>query len=156
VTGYAVIDSDGRRSLHVESGCIRLDADQELSVRLGEIFQAITALIERLHPCDLAIESAFVSRNVASALKLGQARGAAICAGVTHGLQVSEYAPRLVKQAVVGSGAADKEQVQLMVRLLLNLSHAPAADQGDALAVALTHAHSFQLNRRLAAQGASA
>lgn len=156
VTGYAVIDSDGRRSLHVESGCIRLAADQEMSLRLGEIFRAITALIERLHPSEMAIESVFVSRNAASALKLGQARGVAICAAVTRGLRVSEYAPRLVKQSVVGSGAADKEQIQHMVRLLLNLSRAPTADQGDALAVALTHAHSFQLDRRLAVQGAMA
>jgi crossover junction endodeoxyribonuclease RuvC len=98
---------------------------------------------------ELAIEEVFMAKNASSALKLGQARGAAICAATSQGLEVSEYSARGVKLAVVGSGSADKTQVQHMVRMLLGLSAAPGADQADALAVALAHAHSFQLNQRL-------
>lgn len=153
VTGYGIIDSDGRKSSHIASGCIRLDTEKPVPWRLGDIFTELKVIIEKFQPRELAIEQVFVSKNAGSALKLGQARGAAICAGVTRGLEVSEYSPRTVKQAVVGSGGADKEQVQHMVRLILKLQQAPAADQADALAVALAHAHSFTLNRHLAAVG---
>jgi crossover junction endodeoxyribonuclease RuvC len=151
VTGYAVIDSDGNRSIHIESGCIRLSGDAEMSFRLGEIFQSISSIIQRCCPTELAIEDIFMSKNASSALKLGQARGAAICAAVTNGLNVSEYAPRAVKQAVVGTGGADKEQVRHMVKMLLQLDQELAADQSDALAVALAHAHSAGMESRLAA-----
>jgi crossover junction endodeoxyribonuclease RuvC len=140
VTGYGIIDSDGIRSQHVTSGCIRVEADA-FPERLGRIFQQVNELIEQYRPGEVAIEQVFVARNAASALKLGQARGAAICAAVHRGLAVSEYTPRAIKQAVVGTGGADKEQVQYMIRLMLNLADSPAADAADALAVALGHAH---------------
>lgn len=154
VTGYAVIDSDGNRSIHIESGCIRLPTDTEMSLRLGEIFQSISHIIQRCRPTELAIEDVFMSKNASSALKLGQARGVAICAAVTNGLSVSEYAPRAVKQAVVGAGGAEKSQVEHMVKMLLRLDQELAADQSDALAVALAHAHSAGMESRLATLGA--
>lgn len=141
VTGYGVIASDGVRSIHVASGCIRV-ADQEFPRRLGEIFHQISAIVSEYGPQEMAVEQVFMAKNPSSALKLGQARGAAICAGVVAGLPVSEYTPRMIKQSVVGTGSADKEQVVHMVRRILNLDDKLALDQADALAVALSHAHS--------------
>jgi crossover junction endodeoxyribonuclease RuvC len=140
ITGYGIIDSDGRRSVHVASGCIRMQ-DKMLPERLGAIFRGVAELVTLHRPEEMAIEEVFMAKNAAAALKLGQARGAAICAGVNAGLPVSEYAPRSIKQAVVGAGGADKEQVQHMVQRILGLSEKLAADQADALAVALCHAH---------------
>ena len=149
ITGYGLIDSDGVRSRHLDNGCLRVHED-EFPARLGRIFAGVAALIEDYGPEELAIEQVFVSKNVASAMKLGQARGAAICAAVTRGLPVHEYSPRSIKQAVVGTGGADKTQVQHMVRMLLNLDSEPASDAADALAVALAHAHTRATNQRLA------
>jgi crossover junction endodeoxyribonuclease RuvC len=153
VTGYAVIESDGRRSRHLDSGSLRLDTKVEASARLGEIFIHLSGLIERYQPQELAIEDIFVSKNASSALKLGQARGAAICAAAVQGLTVYEYAPRAVKQAIVGHGAADKIQVQHMVKRILNLNIELAADQADALAVALAHAHGMPFRNQLSKIG---
>lgn len=147
ITGFGVIDSDGRRSTHVDNGCIRL-SDASLSDRLGAIFQEVEALVARHSPEELAIEEVFMARNPASALKLGHARGAAICAAVSHRLPVSEYSARSVKLALVGYGAAGKEQVQDMVRRLLALSESPQADAADALGVALCHAHTRSIPAR--------
>jgi len=141
VTGYGVIDSDGRSSRHVASGCIRSE-NGDFPQRLGGIFRGIREVIETHSPAQVAIEQVFVSKNAASALKLGQARGAAIAAAVTVELPVYEYTPRSVKQALVGSGAADKEQVQHMIRILLSLQQKMGLDESDALAIALCHAHS--------------
>jgi crossover junction endodeoxyribonuclease RuvC len=141
VTGYGIIDSDGMRSRHVASGCIRLEAE-EFSARLGQIYQELTRLIERYQPEEIAIEQVFVAKNPLSALKLGHARGAAICACVVAGLKVAEYTPRMIKQSVVGTGTAEKGQVQHMVGKILGLQEKMASDQADALAVALSHAHS--------------
>lgn len=149
VTGYGIIESDGNRSVHIASGCIHLKQD-ELPQRLGMIFQEVSDLIAVHHPTEMAIEEVFVSKNANSALKLGQARGAAICAGVVAQLPISEYSPRTIKQAVVGSGSAGKDQVQHMVKRLLSLSDDLAADQSDALAVALSHAHMDTTLNRLA------
>ncbi len=139
-TGYGLIDADGSRSVYVASGCLQVSG-AGLPERLGMIFRELSALIEEYAPRELAIESVFMHRNADSALKLGQARGAAICAAVTRDLPVAEYAPREIKQAVVGRGGADKQQVQHMVRVLLKLSDTPRADAADALAVALCHSH---------------
>jgi crossover junction endodeoxyribonuclease RuvC len=152
VTGYGVIESDGINSMHIASGCLRLAAG-ELPARLGEIFNRVTELIATYQPNEMAVEDVFLSKNAASALKLGQARGAAICAGVVAGLEVAEYTPRLIKQAVVGNGGADKDQVQHMVKLLLRLDGKLASDQADALAVALSHAHSGSTLEKLAKAG---
>ena len=141
VTGFGVIDSDGRYSRHVASGVIRT-ADGEFPERLGQIFTGIQEVIRAHRPDQVAIEQVFVAKNAASALKLGQARGAAITAAVTTALPVFEYTPRSVKQALVGTGAADKEQVQHMIRVLLSLGGRMGLDESDALAIALCHAHS--------------
>lgn len=140
-TGYGVIDSDGRRSVHVTHGCITTGGGV-LPERLGQIQRGIADAIGAAEPAEMAVEEVFVHRSAASALKLGQARGAAICAGVAAGLPVYEYPARLVKQSVVGGGGASKRQVAHMVAVLLALEGAaPAEDAADALAVALAHAH---------------
>ena len=140
MTGYGIIDSDGMESRHVDSGCIYVKGDS-LPERLGDIFKSVSEIITEWQPTEMAIEQVFVNKNVDSALKLGQARGAAICAGVEQKLVVSEYAPKEIKSAVVGTGNAAKEQVQHMMTMLLKLEKGLQADQADALAVALCHAH---------------
>lgn len=150
VTGFGIVDSDGRSSRHVDSGCIRMPTG-ELPERLGVIFGGLREVIDRHRPTVMAVEEVFMARNAASALKLGQARGAAICAAVHGGLEVHEYAPRAIKLAVVGTGAAAKEQVQHMIGLMLALEDPPAPDAADALAVALCHAHTQATLSRLPA-----
>jgi crossover junction endodeoxyribonuclease RuvC len=152
ITGYGLIEAIGQEARHVASGCIRTPAG-DLPQRLRVIHAAISELMESYAPAEVAIERVFISRNPDSALKLGQARGAALCA--TFGVQVSiyEYAPRAIKQAVVGQGGADKHQVQHMVKLLLRLERSPAADAADALAVALCHAHLRRTSALLAQAG---
>jgi crossover junction endodeoxyribonuclease RuvC len=140
MTGYGIIDSDGVESRHIDSGCIYVKGD-ELPERLGDIFKCVSEIITEWQPTEMAIESVFVNKNVNSALKLGQARGAAICAGVSQNLKVSEYAPKEIKSAVVGTGNAAKEQVQHMMSMLLKLEQGLQSDQADALAIALCHAH---------------
>lgn len=148
VTGFGVIDSDGRQSRHVCSGCIRTES-KDFSARLGEIYNGIRGVLEEHAPEEVAVEQVFMAANAASALKLGHARGAAVTAVVVCGLPVSEYTPRAVKQALVGTGAAEKEQVQHMIRLLLGVHQPMSLDESDALAVALCHAHSAVNGLRL-------
>ncbi|RMG37838.1 MAG: crossover junction endodeoxyribonuclease RuvC [Gammaproteobacteria bacterium] len=148
VTGFGVIDSDGRASRRVASGCVRTQGT-DFAARLGEIFAALQAVITEHAPQQVAVEQVFVARNAGTALKLGQARGAAIVAAVNQGLPVFEYTPRAVKQALVGRGGADKEQVQHMVRVLLGLHEGMGLDESDALAIALCHAHSHSTLDRL-------
>jgi crossover junction endodeoxyribonuclease RuvC len=140
ITGYGVLNFQSGKASYVASGCIRVNGET-LAEKLGIIFNGVTQLIEQYSPDEFAIEEVFMARNPDSALKLGQARGAAIVAAVTAGLPVSEYAARKVKQAVVGKGSADKAQVQHMVVHLLGLNATPQADASDALAIALCHAH---------------
>lgn len=143
-TGYGVINYLHGRAAYVSSGVIRVDSDLSLPERLKVIFDSVCEVIDHYQPGEMAVEQVFMAKNAASALKLGQARGAAIVAGVSNLLQVSEYEARKVKQSVVGNGAADKFQVQHMVRTLLKLPRAPQEDAADALAVALCHANSHQ------------
>lgn len=150
VTGYGVVDQDGQRLAYVASGCIRAQGDT-LAERLGIILNGVTRIIDEYRPDEMAIERVFMSRNADSALKLGQARGAAICAAVQQSLPVDEYAPREVKQAVTGTGAATKEQVQHMMCVLLSLRGKPPADAADALGIAICHGHHRQSRRRLEA-----
>lgn len=140
ITGYGVIEhgSGGTRAL--AWGDIR-SGEGELPQRLRSIFEQLTVIVAEHAPQEVAVERVFVNKSVDSALKLGQARGAALCAVFGGGAEVFEYAPRQIKQAVVGSGAADKRQVQHMMQVLLKMDCAPAADAADALAVALCHAH---------------
>lgn len=149
ITGIGVIDSDGRYNKHVYSACIRM-GKESFPDRLGIIFRGISEVIQTYQPTQMSIEQVFVSNNPSSALKLGQARGAAICAGVISGLAVHEYSARSVKQSVVGKGSADKDQVQHMVKILLNLSGKIQVDTSDALAVALSHAHNGAYNAKIA------
>ena len=138
VTGYGVVVVDGKRIEYLASGCIKPEKGP-LPKRLGEIYQGVVQLIGE-HGADvLAIEDVFLASNPSSALKLGQARGVAIAAGVAADLEVYEYAARSVKKTVVGTGRASKAQVQHMVRVLLNLPGEPAEDAADALAIAICH-----------------
>lgn len=147
LTGFGVIDVDGNRLICQASGCIKVTG-QELPEKLGVIYTEIQQLCETYNPAEIAIERVFMYRNADSALKLGQARGAAICATVVHGCQVSEYSPSQIKQAVVGKGNAAKTQVQHMIKSILNLSAMPQEDAADALAMAICHSHQrrFQAN----------
>lgn len=138
--GYAVIELRTTSLHYVASGCLRLPAGP-LPPRLHCIYSEISQLIEQHQPGVAAVEEVFVSKNVASAIKLGHARGAAICAIAAAGLAVHEYTPASIKQAVVGNGRADKLQVQHMVKVLLGLQGRLQADAADALAVAICHAH---------------
>lgn len=140
ITGYGLVEACGARCHYIASGCIRIQ-DVPLPGRLQQVYEGIATIIQRYAPQSVGVEQVFMARNADSALKLGQARGAAIVAAVNHGLEVAEYSARQVKQAVVGKGSADKHQVQHMVKSILGLDKTPQADAADALAVALCHAH---------------
>ena len=141
-TGIGIIDVDaGGTSRHVFHVALNLLGNDSFAGRLKQIFDEVGAIVAAYAPHEAAIERVFVAHNPDSALKLGQARGAAICAIVQHGVGMSEYAAREVKLAVVGSGAGDKGQVQHMVGILLGLRERLQADAADALAIALAHAH---------------
>lgn len=148
-TGFGVIDCTVHGERHVASGCIRTGGG-ELSLRLREIYLGVAEVVEQYQPQEVAIERVFVHRNPDSALKLGQARGAALTAVSLSNAVVHEYAPRAIKLAIVGTGAADKAQVAHMIRALLGISGQLGADAADALAVGLCHGHARRLNGRIA------
>lgn len=141
VTGFGVVQMlrNGRLQ-YIASGCVRAPT-VDLADRLKAIYQGINDIVVTYQPTVLAAERVFMARNADSALKLGQARGAALCAGIIAGLPVSEYSATEIKSTIVGRGRADKRQVQHMVRVLLGLDRAPPADAADALACAICHAH---------------
>ncbi|MCV2885551.1 crossover junction endodeoxyribonuclease RuvC [Aestuariibacter sp. AA17] len=143
ITGYGVVKQVGAKMEYVASGCIRVKGE-ELAGRLNQIFNGVSEIIAQYQPQLFAIEQVFMAKNPDSALKLGQARGAAIVAATCAQLPVAEYSARQIKQSVVGKGSADKTQVQHMVMHLLKLSASPQADAADALAVALCHGHTQQ------------
>ena len=141
-TGVGIIEADpGGAVRHVFHGALQLLDNETFPLRLKQIFDDVCAIIAEHHPAEVAIERVFMARNPDSALKLGQARGAAICAAVHSGLPIAEYAAKEIKQAVVGGGSAAKPQVQHMIGILLNMPQKLQADAADALAVAITHAH---------------
>jgi crossover junction endodeoxyribonuclease RuvC len=141
-TGVGIIDVDtAGRSSHVFHAPLVLLGEGDFAARLKRLLQGLTEIIEAHRPDEVAIERVFLARNADSALKLGHARGAAICAVVLRDLPVHEYAAKEIKLAVVGTGAADKQQIQHMVGLMLGLKGKLQADAADALAVAITHAH---------------
>jgi crossover junction endodeoxyribonuclease RuvC len=144
ITGYGVIVKDSGALGYVASGCIR-PREGALPERLKTIFAGVREVIARFSPGEVAVEKVFVNVNPQSTLLLGQARGAAIAAAVSHDLTVAEYTALQVKQAVVGKGHAKKEQVQEMIRRLLRLPGYPSPDAADALACAICHAHGGQL-----------
>jgi crossover junction endodeoxyribonuclease RuvC len=154
ITGYGLIESDGARSFHLTHGHIRVKGES-FPERLGHIHSELVEIINQWQPQEVAIEQVFLSNNPMSALKLGQARGAAITAAVSRQLPVAEYAPRLVKKVVTGSGAADKHQVQTMVKAMLQIESILQVDAADGLAIAICHAHSRNVNAASLSGGAA-
>ncbi len=140
VTGYGVVDAGQSGVRYVTSGCIRV-GNGAMAGRLLEIHRHVTELVDTYTPAEIAIERVFMHRNPDSALKLGQARGAALCGACHTGAPVFEYAPRAIKQTVTGTGAAEKAQVQHMIKALLAVEGRIGSDAADALAIALCHAH---------------
>ncbi len=150
LTGWGIIDVDGNRLRHVAHGVVRVAADQPLALRLNDLYEGISAVIEAQRPMEAAVEETFVNANPNSTLKLGQARGVVVLAPARHGLAVFEYAANLVKKSVTGAGHADKHQIAMMVGRLLPGVEA-TADAADALAVAICHAHHRETTRRIEA-----
>jgi len=146
-TGFGILDLVGDKALYVASGTVK-SLDGDFPDRLKQIFTSMTEIVSEYRPDVVAIESVFMHKNAGSALKLGQARSAALCATFGFEVEVFEYAPREIKLAVVGTGAATKDQVQHMVVALLSLQGIPGSDAADALAAALCHGH----QRRIGAQ----
>ena len=149
-TGWGVIEAQGNRLTHVANGQVKTDAKAPLAARLLEIDTALAAVLAEYRPEAGAVEEVFVHQNGQSTLKLGQARGVCLLALARAGLSVAEYAPTLVKQAVVGTGRAEKAQVQAMLKVLLPGAAPAGADAADALAVAIAHAHLAGTAARLA------
>ena len=147
-TGWGVIRAEGNRLSHIANGQVRTDARAALPERLARLHAALAELVGHHAPGAAADEEVFVNDNPQSTLKLGQARGVVLLAAAQAGVEVGEYAPRLVKKALVGTGAADKAQVHAMVQRLLPASRIAGADAADALAVAITHAHHLASARR--------
>lgn len=150
ITGYGVVEHHSGRLRHIAHGTI-VTGEGDLAQRLRRIHDGLAAVIADTAPAAVAVEDIYVASNARSALKLGQARGVALLAGVLAGLPVFEYTAMQVKSAVVGYGRADKAQVQQMVKTLLALPAAAVTDASDALAVAICHGHSHGLQDRLAA-----
>ena len=144
-----IIEVNGDRVIPVYYDAIKA-GNGEFTERLGIIFTELSSLIREFQPDQAAIETVFVANNAASAIKLGQARGAAVCAAIACDVPVSEYSPRSVKQAIVGRGGADKSQVQHMIGLLLGIQGPIQNDAADALAVALCHQHTSHTLARMA------
>ncbi len=151
-TGYGIIESKGNYNKHIKNGVIKIKA-KTLAEKLKIINSEITTIIKTFEPDEIAIEKVFMHRNADSALKLGQARGAAITACAINDIPLFEYSANQVKQACVGKGHAAKEQVQHMIKILLCLEESPLADAADALAIALCHANSRESLLRM--QGVS-
>lgn len=154
-TGFGVLDFMGDEPTYVASGIVN-SVDGSFPDRLRQIFNAVGEIVVEYRPDVVAIESVFMHKNAGSALKLGHARSAALCATFGYDVEVFEYAPREIKQAIVGTGAATKQQVQHMVISLLNLDAAPSLDAADALAAALCHGHQHRIRRKLSVRGAAA
>jgi crossover junction endodeoxyribonuclease RuvC len=151
-TGWGVIDMSGQHLKYVADGVVKSDATKSLADRLGELWVGLNEVLTRWTPDEAAVEETFVNKNPASTLKLGMARGVVLLAPSQRGLPVAEYSPNLVKKSIVGSGHADKTQVQMMVRRLLPGALATQADAADALAVAICHAHHSATSRALLRQ----
>ncbi|MEE9367885.1 MAG: crossover junction endodeoxyribonuclease RuvC [Pontiella sp.] len=151
-TGVGIIEARGSEMRAVAYGRIRNKPTEPHSRCLENIFNSITELVEQHAPGCAAIEGAFFAKNAKTAMVLGQARGVAIAACAIRGLELTEYSPRSVKSAVVGTGAAQKDQVSKMVMSLLNLSEQPQEDAGDALAIAICHYHQLSLPEELQAK----
>ena len=155
ITGLGVVEHNDGKLVGVASQTLRLGGG-ELSGRLAHIYTTVCELIEQVQPDVVAIEQVFMASNAKAALTLGHARGSAMCAAVNSGMQVHEYSAKQIKQAVVGTGGAGKEQVQHMVRVLLNLSSPPQSDAADALACAICHLHTADMARKFGIEARTA
>jgi len=155
-TGWGVIDSDGVRLGFVACGSVVSDEAAGLGARLRQIFDGLSEVLARLEPREAAIEQTFVNRDAAATLKLGQARGIALLVPALNGIAIAEYAPNAVKKTVIGAGHGDKGQIRAMVKCLLPRASFDSADAADALAIAITHAHSRAWRRIEAHYGARA
>lgn len=153
ITGFGIVDVVGERTTAVDWGSIRTGGEH--SDRLRSIFAGVREIVREYAPTEVAIERVFLSRNADSALKLGQARAAAICATFEANVPIYEYSARHIKNAVVGRGGAEKDQVQRMVQMILGLEQALAADAADALAAAICHANERTMRDVLEAAGGS-
>lgn len=145
-SGWGVIEVEGNKLVHIASGAVTSDAKASLAERLSQLFDALTGVISLHRPEEAAVEETFVNKNPASTLKLGQARGAVMLAPAQLGIPVSEYAANLIKKSLVGTGHADKNQIQAMINILLPGAKPETADAADALAVAICHAHHRRAN----------
>lgn len=142
MVGYGVIQCIGNKYKPIEYGCITTDSKLDFPDRLKIVYDELTNIIDTYNPVEMAVEELFFNKNVRTAIKVGQARGVEILAGVNKGLDIYEYTPLQIKQGIVGYGRAEKHQVQEMVKMFLNLKEIPKPDDAaDALAVALCHAH---------------
>lgn len=149
VTGYGIIDVEGNRLRHVDNGIIKTRSSDVLPLRLKTIYDGLTLVLKEYLPEAVAIEQVFMAKNPRAALTLGHARGTAVIAAVNLNLEVQEYSALQVKSAVVGYGHAGKQQVQLMVKALLNLPEVAQEDAADALAVAICHANSRTMRQAI-------
>ncbi len=147
VTGYGVVEKRGSRILHVDNGCLAAKKTNSLPERLDQIYTSLIHTLERFQPEAVAIEEVFFSKNVSSALRLGEGRGVALLASAQKKIPIFEYSTREVKQAITGYGQATKDQMQKMVRSLLGLPEIAQEDASDALALAICHLNSFKLRR---------
>ncbi len=145
ITGYGVVEEAGGRFVHVDNGCLVTQPSLPFAQRLLTIHQGLLEMLNRYRPDALAVEEVFFAKNVASSIKLGEARGVVLLSAAEKNLPIFEYAPREVKQAITGYGQADKQQIQKMVRALLKLPQEAQEDASDALAVALCHLQSYRL-----------
>ncbi len=149
VTGYGVVEEVDRSLKFIASGSITTSSKLPFSERLGKLFQGINELINNFKPDSVAVEEPFLAKNAKMALRIGQARGVAVLAAVQAGLEVASYTPLQVKQAIVGYGRAEKEQMQEMVKRLLGLDEIPRPDHAaDALGLAICHLHTMQLSHK--------
>jgi crossover junction endodeoxyribonuclease RuvC len=140
-TGWGVIESEGNRLVYIACGCVEPPETAPLAIRLLGIHEGLTKVLHEFQPMEAAVEQTFVNKDGAATLKLGQARGIAMMSPAMFGIDVAEYMPNLVKKTVVGAGHADKNQIQVMLKILLPKAEFKRADAADALAIAITHAH---------------
>ncbi len=150
IVGYGVLDYDGNKFKVIEYGAITTDASMDMFDRLKSIYDDLTTVIHRVKPDFMAIEELFFNSNQKTAINVAQARGVLLLAAMNNGVQIAEYTPLQVKQAVAGYGRADKNQVQQMIKLLLNLESVPKPDDtADAVAIAICHGHSYNPRREI-------
>ncbi len=149
-TGWGIIEKNGSRLSYLGSGLIKTNPASDMAYRLAHLHESLADIIKQWHPHSAAIEETFVNKNPASALKLGQARGALLTVPALYGLECAEYSANKIKKSIVGTGHAAKEQMGMMIKTLLPTCGQISEDEADALAVAITHAHYNNMNKKIA------